>query len=428
MLLAALADTPSGPRFETGEDPNCFDADDPGRLRRRRRRVLFGVVLTALAAIAAWFGLPYVLPVAIDEGPLVQQTTETTAILVWYTTRPADLTVEFIVDGATRSVVSPAGGDRHEVHLSGLPPAAEVPYVILAGDRELHRATLRTNRRREQAFRFVVLGDSGANTPGQYVLAGHIADAAPDFVLHTGDLIYPRGQRSGYASRFFVPYARLIESVSFWPSLGNHDVSKPDFGAPYREVFTLPENGPTGGTPENNYWFDYGAARVVVVDSNVSAADLAAQVAPWLASALDAPSADGSAPLWRFVVFHHPPYTHGAHAPSQSVRTALVPVFESQQVDMVFSGHDHMYERTHPMMGEAVVEPGAGVVYIVSGAGGARLYEPQPVEQRASYFAIIDNRSHSFTRIDVDGPQLELAQIDVAGQVIDHWSYEKALP
>ena len=107
--------------------------------------------------------------------------------------------------------------------------------------------------------------------------------------LHTGDLVYHRGQRSHYPDRFFAPYRELLAQVNFWPCLGNHDVAKPDLGAPYLDVFELPENGPAGLPAERSYWFDYAAARVAVIDSNVEEAALRDTVAPWLSEVMSPP-------------------------------------------------------------------------------------------------------------------------------------------
>jgi hypothetical protein len=53
----------------------------------------------------------------------------------------------------------------------------------------------------------------------------------------------------------------------------------------------------------------------------------------------------------------------------QRVREDLEPVFVRHRVDVVFSGHDHVYERTAP-----ITAPIKGITYVVSGGGGRRLY------------------------------------------------------
>lgn len=399
----------------------------PVRLDPRQRRLrVAGVVLVVLVLIFGGYVVaPWILPPWIVEGPLVQQATTDGAVLVWYTSRPAPgLQVLVSQEDADQSEAMARGwtvassGRRNVARIRGLLAHQQYRYRIMQGNRTLAQAVLRTAALPGTPFHFVVFGDSGDASQTQYALARRIEQVDPDFLVHTGDLVYPRGARTAYRRAFFEPYRRLIRRVAFWPVPGNHDVAKPDFGAPFREVFELPGNGPEQVTPEHAYWFDYADARFVMIDSNLPERVLAERVAPWLEATFA-----GFPGLWRFVVLHHPPYTVGAHKPSEAVRKALVPAFEAAGVDIVFSGHDHMYERTRPMRHGQPAE--RGVVYIVTGAGGARLYEARPREQWPAYVARVYTGQHSFTHIRIAEPRLELEQIALDGQVIDTWSVQK---
>jgi hypothetical protein len=409
---------------------------------QRRRRVVFGALLAVLMATGLYLLSPWLLPLRVVEGPLVQQTTETSARLIWYTSRGAECVVEYQdPDGQPHTLFAERSGWRHRAALSDLVPGGSYAYrVRVRGGRQLAGGNLRTNRPAGQPVRFLVFGDSGRATREQYQLAQRMVAAQPDFLLHTGDLIYGRGERSRYRLRFFRPYAEMLQSVAFWPSLGNHDVSRPDFGAPYREVFDLPDNGPPGLTPENNYWFEHGPLRVAVIDSTLDESIVGSDayrdqlreqrlrdfVSPWLIRVMS------DAPAWRIAVFHHPPYTGGSHRPDVVIQRAIVPAIEDAGIDLVFNGHDHMYERTHLLRGGQVLsatsDVGAaadgerGVLYVVSGAGGARLYDVLPVDQRPAYIAVIDNTVHSFTQVDVDERMLHARQIALDGRTLDEWS------
>ncbi|RMF78237.1 MAG: hypothetical protein D6744_10335 [Planctomycetota bacterium] len=65
-------------------------------------------------------------------------------------------------------------------------------------------------------------------------------------------------------------------------------------------------------------------------------------------------------------------------------------------------------------------------MYIVTGAGGARLYEAMPPEQRPDYVRALRNDVHSFTHVSVDGDRLTLRQIALGGEVLDEWVLDKA--
>jgi len=270
----------------------------------------------------------------------------------------------------------------------------------------------------EGRFRFAVFGDSGTGSRAQLLVAKQVVRAQPQLVIHTGDLVYYDGAWGDYPSKFYEPYAALIGSVPFMPVVGNHDLRTAD-GAPFRRAFALPQNGPDLPYPEHTYWFDYGDARFVAIDTNASAETLAEKVAPWLGGVL----ADCRR-RWKFVYLHHPPYTGcEKRGPNRKVQRALVPVFESAGVDIVFAGHNHLYERTHPLLRGRIVPAGQGVVYVVTGAGGASRYAES--ETPPAYIAAYEDRLFSFTLVMLEGSTLRLRQISDAGKVIDEWAWTK---
>lgn len=393
------------------------------RARTRRRRVL----LTALGIVAAGVLLqligPCLRPVDIDEGPMVQQTTTTSAIVVWNMTHDVDTT--FICRDAADKTVSftlERDGKHNLARISGLAAGARYTYEIRGNaDKEFHIGSLAAAKPADAAFSFAVFGDSGEASQAQYVIASRIAEANPDFIVHTGDLVYPDGKRSRYGPRFFDPYKELLARIPFWPSLGNHDVSKENQGTAYRPVFELPQNGPADQPAEDNYWFDYGNARFAVLNSNLEESALANSVAPWLEEVMSSATA-----RWKFAVFHHPAYTSGKYPPTERIVNVIVPVLERTGVDVVFSGHDHMYERTVPLRGGQPAEPAAGgITYIVSGAGGAPLYLEKYPDQRPAWIAVMRNDRHSFSQVSVDAGNFQFKQIDVEGKILDEFTLSK---
>lgn len=385
------------------------------------RVILLGVVCAVAVAIPLYLVAPWILPVRVYEGPLVQMTTEDGVTLVWYTTRPAECTVEVSGAGEQRRESAEADGTRNRVELAGLRAGTTYAYEVRAGGRPLTKGLVfETARTADEPFTFLVFGDSGRGTRAQYLLAAEMVQSLPppNLVLHTGDVVYARPDRGRYEERFFTPYRPLLARVNFWPSLGNHDLDEEGSAAIYQGVFELPENGPPGLPEERNYWFDYGAGRFAILDSNMDEAVLREQVAPWLAEVMADPMV-----RWRFVVLHHPPYTGGKYAPDERIQRALVPTFEATGVDVVFSGHDHNYQRSHPLRGGQVVEVGTGVVYIVTGAGGAGLYSAR--QPRPEFVAAIDDQRHSFTQVMIDEDLLRLRQIAVGGDLLDEVAWHK---
>ena len=101
------------------------------------------------------------------------------------------------------------------------------------------------------------------------------------------------------------------------------------------------------------YSYARGNVRFFVLDSNALEP---AQIA-WIDGALK----DAKEP-WKVCYFHHPLYSDGGrHGPSVDLRVVLEPIFVKYGVNVVYSGHDHVYER---------IKPQKGITYFVAGAGG----------------------------------------------------------
>ena len=219
----------------------------------------------------------------------------------------------------------------------------------------------------------------------------------------------------------------MIRHAPFMPSEGNHDVAT-DEGRPLLEHFVCPRNGPEGIEPERCYWFDYGDARFVALDSNMTEfggaltpSELKNVIAPWVREVFKDCDA-----RWKFVFYHHPFYTGSTHSAEGAayMKEAFLDVFEESGVDVVFCGHNHLYERTAPLKQDQIVPDGEGIVYIVTGAGGVSRYPeklPNP-----EYIRNYNDSVFSFTQVDLTADRFDLQQIDEHGNVIDRYKIEKA--
>src|SRR5205807_1909996 len=111
--------------------------------------------------------------------------------------------------------------------------------------------------------------------------------------------------------------------------------------------------------------------------------------------------------------------THGSNL---IIRAELVPLFDAHAVDMVFTGHEHNYERTLPLQANQVVAPGAGTVYVTTGGGAKNLYPLGPL----SFFTAYAESVHHFVRVAVDGETLTEEMIGVDGTVRDSMTLVKS--
>jgi 3',5'-cyclic AMP phosphodiesterase CpdA len=290
----------------------------------------------------------------------------------------ADLGQEIVEDQAAR---------HHAVELTGLQPYTVYHYRVDDGQ----TYTFRTAPTAEQdTFRFAVLGDTRTNQEPHAAVVAQVVDAAPDLVIHTGDLVGD-GWDAAQWDTFFRIEAPLLRTAPFYPAMGNHEKNDPL----YFEAFHLPGN-------ERWYAFDYGPARFIILEI-----DRYAEYGPgsdqmmWLEEELTATDAS-----WVFVAFHIAVYTSRSEEFDEvALRNTLTPLFETYGVDLAFQGHHHSYERI----------PVDGVTYIVTAGGGAPLYAMEEPEPNSAALA----SAHHFVLLEVEGDTLTGTAIDRNGTVID---------
>lgn len=197
------------------------------------------------------------------------------------------------------------------------------------------------------SVRFAVIGDMGTGEPPQYEIAQKMVDARAnfpfDFVIMLGDNIYGGSSPHDFEAKFEMPYKRLLDGgVKFYATLGNHDK---DSERSYK-LFNM--NG------ESYYTFKKGNARFFALNSNY----MDPKQLSWLENQLQ--GADNKD--WKICYFHHPLYSSGRmHGPATDLRRSLEPLFTKYGVDVVFAGHEHVYERVHPQH---------GIFYFTEGASG----------------------------------------------------------
>jgi 3',5'-cyclic AMP phosphodiesterase CpdA len=111
---------------------------------------------------------------------------------------------------------------------------------------------------------------------------------------------------------------------------------------------------------------------------------------------------------WKICVFHHPIYSAAAfHGPALTLRRQLEPILIKFGVNVVFSGHDHVYER---------VKPQRGIRYFTEGASGQLRYgDLRPSEETAAGF----DKDNSFMLVEIAGDQMYFQTLSRTGQRVD---------
>jgi hypothetical protein len=340
------------------------------------------------------------------EGP-----TDTTVTVTWRSTEATgEVTFgETTGYGRTAAAVSTSYGGSwlHEARLTGLTPGTTYHYRAGAGasltpDRAFTTGPARSPR---AAFRFAAYGDSRTDDAARAQVRAAVQARQPAFSVDSGDLVED-GSRQALWDEWFATMEPLLASTPFVSVVGNHEVNSPLF---YQQ-FALPRR--SGADDETYASWDYGNVHFLSLNTEIPYGAGSAQYA-WLEADLARAAAD-SGVRWIIATFHRPPYSSGNHGSEIGVREAWSPLFERYGVAVVFSGHDHHYERSLAFANGVPQRDGAGVIYVVTGGAGAPLYGVT-----GSAFTAFSRSIHHFVQVDVTPTSLALQAIDSNGNVMD---------
>jgi 3',5'-cyclic AMP phosphodiesterase CpdA len=241
--------------------------------------------------------------------------------------------------------------------------------------------------------RFAAIGDMGTGEAPQYEVAERMNTSRQtfpfDFVLMLGDNLYGGSSPKDFERKFERPYKALLDaSVKFYASLGNHDNPNERF----YKLFNMNES--------NYYTFKKGNVRFFALDSNY----MDAKQLAWLQKQLQ----DSGTSDWKVCFFHHPLYSSGkTHGSSIELRSLIEPLFIQYGVDVVFSGHDHVYER---------VKPEKGIYYFTEGSSGQ--LRPNDLAKTAMTEHGFDS-DRTFMLVEIAGDVLYFETLSRSGAVVD---------
>ncbi|HSD45426.1 MAG TPA: metallophosphoesterase [Pyrinomonadaceae bacterium] len=246
---------------------------------------------------------------------------------------------------------------------------------------------------KDKSVRFVVIGDTGTGSGRQHELAEVMMryhQAFPfQFVLMMGDNMYGSEKTVDYKNKFEDVYKPLLDQkVKFYAALGNHDDSNQRF----YEFFNM--------EGQEYYKFSKGDVSFYSLNSNY----MDKKQIDWLKDKLAADTSE-----WKIAYFHHPPYSSGAaHGSDTKLREIVEPMFVKYGVNVVFTGHEHFYER---------IKPQQGVYYFISGSGGklrkGDVKKGSPLTEKAF------DRDMSFMLIEVAGNEMYFQVVSRVGETVD---------
>jgi hypothetical protein len=314
------------------------------------------------------------------------------------------------IDG--RSILSPPGV-YHRFGVEDLKPSTQYDYTVsFAGQVQPGRYQLRTPPKPSEPITVAIVGDPQSGKAWKAVSAA-LVQQRPDLVIIAGDLVVDGLLVEQWQETFLSPAADLLASVPFRVIPGNHDRYSPLM----EQLFGYGQTGPHWVQPA-------GGALLVGIDGGEDFSP-EGQARQWVDRVLTATDKDLA-----FVVSHYPAYSsrnHGKLADdgrvlewtSRAARNYLVPLLDRHEVDALFGGHDHGYERS---------ELPGGLSAIVTGGAGAGTYpKREDAEKQNPYSKVFAQKHHlSLLRIGKDSATLRV--ITPEGKQIDMrtWSATQA--
>ncbi|MBW2457291.1 MAG: metallophosphoesterase family protein [Deltaproteobacteria bacterium] len=336
------------------------------------------------------------------------------------------------VDGTSQTRV-------HEVHVCGLEPGTTYSYKVGGPEAwsEVYDAKTAPLPGATESFKFAVLGDSrgvaGADIHAQLQQA--IATHDVDFELFTGDAV-AAGPLQADWNRWFEATSGdfalqdLLARKPMFVANGNHE----NLALGLLTQFAVPQEISEGERAQGEEWyaFDYGNARFLVMSDDPRETATGQAQQDWLDTTLAA--VDREQQPWLVLSHHRSLYScGGSHSSDLDIRSVRQLVLDEHEVDLVVSGHDHLYERSKPMRGLAgttgLIAPEmgpndtpvnqSGTLYVVSGGAGAPLYgtddgcDHTHLTESTYHYVIVEiaDRQLSYTAYRLDGSVLDEFEI-----------------
>ncbi|MDK6493615.1 metallophosphoesterase family protein [Corynebacterium coyleae] len=338
LSRGAIAITVAASLFGSATTAVAADAPE-GTINTKISRIVLGIGSDATEANLSW----------------QSKTNETQFLEYWPTTAPGDVTrVE-----SPRGPYNAAVFYPHEATMTGLEPDTEYSYRVGSDRRGYSEQRTFTTGTDSDTWSFLAMADaqigvdakiaeqSAAWNKAVTTATGEHPDSA--FIMHLGDQAEGWGAPVKQLEEFTAP--QKLREYRLAVLKGNHETYAPD--RHFQDTYFLPNE--VGDTA--NYFFNYNNVLFIGLDGNrASKADIDVH-AKFVDDTIAAHGGDAD---WVIVGIHQAPFSQGTHYTDKDVvelRNSLTPRLSEAGVDLVLSGHDHIYTRTHLMNGADPVIP-----------------------------------------------------------------------
>ena len=377
-------------------------------------------------------------PVVLTRKPYLQMISTNSVVVRWQTSVPTDSKVSYGAGLATVAT-NATSSTEHEVAISGLAVNTLYNYQIgysvpttfnfPTDAQTFFKTALPIGTTTD--FTAWVTGDFGTGNTGQLDVRNSYLNYAnnptplakkADIWLWLGDNAYADGTPNEYTATVFSIYPDIMKNTPIFSSVGNHDYA--NFGdspgkphpLPYHDnheyfkVFSMPTTAQLGGVASNTkryYSYDYGNVHFIVLDSyGVVTDNTTNPMYLWLQSDLMA-----NTKKWIVCYFHHAPYSMGTHNSDLrfsmiNMRQYFVPLLESYKVDLVLSGHSHVYERSYLIKGHDGIESTLNSAMKINSTLGnvAPYYVKSIVTGHGTVYAVCGNSGQGGVVSGIDFP------------------------
>ena len=240
---------------------------------------------------------------------------------------------------------------------------------------------------------------ANCDLPGAEATA-RLLDAIGGDVFTLGDNVYPNGSTEAFDRCYGPTWGR--HRYRTHPNPGNHDWDVAA-GAPYFAFF-----GPSAGPAGLGYYsFNLGAWHVLSLNSNIRA-DPGSPQYEWVRRDLAAIATPCTLAYW-----HHPLFSSGANGNNGQMKD-IWRLLDAAGVEVVLSGHDHLYERFAPQDADGRPTP-SGIRAFVVGTGGAHLYHLRSIEPNSE---VRDNNAWGVLKLTLGGDRYAWQFVPVEGHAL----------
>jgi hypothetical protein len=376
--------------------------------------------VAAIAAVLASLSPgPLLAAQSALKGPYVTALSDSDATVRFELETSAPATVEVLATSGGPGDASTAHPTRfedrnssamHAVRITGLQPATRYAYAVRAGGAVLAEGHFATapGPTSNAPVTFLVYGDNRTDDVAHAAVVRAMAAVPSDFLVNTGDMVADGASAPNWQTFFDIERA-LLRERSLFTAIGNHELYDDNAGTNFARYFGFPDES-GAGRPYGTVRF--GSVRFFFLngEDQWGGGDERA----WLDRALARADSEPGL-VWRFAVVHQGPWSAGPHGPNKALDAAGIPaLLAAHKIDLVFSGHDHLYER-----GDAGI-----LKYIVSGGGGAPLYQvlhPTAMSRKVE-------STHHFVTVSVHDDALQIVTQRSDGSLVERCGFAKGAP